>query len=249
MTGPSGRRTAAGCSTAPAAPTSLTRSGGSPPTAAGPPSSCTRGRTPIREGVFTPDGRAASSSASTRRTATETCSGCRSTASAIPIPILIKVNDDKHPRVSPDGRLLAYTSNETGPGGGVPPGARRARARGSGSPVGAGESRFGRPTASGSSTGPGSRSWPPRSPSSRARRGESRYPLRGALPHRSLAPQLRRHPGRPTLRHAAVRRGKPGLGRRGELGRGAEAEDRGRPINGDATDGSNSSLRLDLALL
>jgi Tol biopolymer transport system component len=31
-----------------------------------------------------------------------------------PVPILTGVNDDRHPRVSPDGRLLAYTSNETG---------------------------------------------------------------------------------------------------------------------------------------
>lgn len=30
------------------------------------------------------------------------------------MPILTRVNDDKHPRVSPSGTLLAYTSNETG---------------------------------------------------------------------------------------------------------------------------------------
>ncbi|HSE45661.1 MAG TPA: hypothetical protein VLA89_10085, partial [Gemmatimonadales bacterium] len=31
-----------------------------------------------------------------------------------PVPILISIDDDKHPRVSPDGKLLAYVSNASG---------------------------------------------------------------------------------------------------------------------------------------
>ena len=67
----------------------------------------------IREGVFTPDGGSivfrTDTPDSNRDVFRLPLAGQR-----VPVPILTGVNDDKHPRVSPDGRLLAYTSNETG---------------------------------------------------------------------------------------------------------------------------------------
>jgi len=67
----------------------------------------------IREGVFTPDGRSilirTDTPDSNRDVLVLPLAGNR-----VPVPILTGVNDEKHPRVSPDGRLLAYTSNETG---------------------------------------------------------------------------------------------------------------------------------------
>jgi serine/threonine-protein kinase len=66
----------------------------------------------IREGVFTPDGRTivfrADSRDSARNLYRLPLDGDRR-----PVPILVNGNDDKHPRVSPDGTLLAYTSNES----------------------------------------------------------------------------------------------------------------------------------------
>jgi len=67
----------------------------------------------IREGVFTPDGRSilirTDTPDSNRDVLVLPLAGNR-----VPVSILTGVNDEKHPRVSPDGRLLAYTSNETG---------------------------------------------------------------------------------------------------------------------------------------
>lgn len=66
----------------------------------------------IREGVFTPDGRTIVFRTDTRDSARDLhllpLDGKRH-----PVPILTSRNDEKHPRVSPDGTLLAYTSNES----------------------------------------------------------------------------------------------------------------------------------------
>ena len=66
----------------------------------------------IREGVFTPDGRTIVFRSDTPDSARDLyrlpLDGERK-----PVPILVNGNDDKHPRVSPDGVLLAYTSNES----------------------------------------------------------------------------------------------------------------------------------------
>ena len=67
----------------------------------------------VREGVFTPDGRSIilrqDTPDSNRDIYRLPLDGERD-----PVPILSSVDDDKHPRVSPDGKLLAYTSNESG---------------------------------------------------------------------------------------------------------------------------------------
>ena len=68
---------------------------------------------PIREGVFTPDGRAFVYRVDTRENnrdiyLRELGEGKR------PVPLLISINDDKQPRVSWDSKWLAYVSNETG---------------------------------------------------------------------------------------------------------------------------------------
>ena len=66
----------------------------------------------IREGVFTPDGRTIVYRSDTPDSARDlyrlSLVGERK-----PVPILTNANDDKHPRISPDGALLAYTSNES----------------------------------------------------------------------------------------------------------------------------------------
>jgi hypothetical protein len=68
---------------------------------------------PIREGVFTPDGQSVVYRSDTRERNRDIY---RITLSdpQHPIPVLTSVNDDKLPRVSPDGRWLAYVSNESG---------------------------------------------------------------------------------------------------------------------------------------
>ena len=68
---------------------------------------------PIREGVFSPDGRWLVYRVDTRENNRDIfmvpMAGERT-----PVPLLVGVNDDKHPRVSPDSRWLAYVSNESG---------------------------------------------------------------------------------------------------------------------------------------
>ena len=68
---------------------------------------------PIREGVFTPDGRAVvfrTDAAGTNRDIwLLPLTGERKAT-----PLLVTELDDKQPRVSPDSRLLAYVSNESG---------------------------------------------------------------------------------------------------------------------------------------
>ena len=84
-----------------------------PADGSGPAELVYQGPDAIREGVFTPDG----GSIVFR---TDTPDSNRDvfrlplTGERVPVPILTGINDDKHPRVSPDGKLLAYTSNETG---------------------------------------------------------------------------------------------------------------------------------------
>jgi eukaryotic-like serine/threonine-protein kinase len=83
-----------------------------PADGSGAPEIVYRGPDPIREGVFTPDGRTIVFRTDSRDSARDLyrlpLDGERK-----PVPILVNVNDDKHPRVSPDGALLAYTSNES----------------------------------------------------------------------------------------------------------------------------------------
>ena len=68
---------------------------------------------PIREGVFTPDGKSILYRVDTpdrnRDIYLLPLTGERK-----PVPILVNVNDDKEPRPSPDGKWLAYVSNESG---------------------------------------------------------------------------------------------------------------------------------------
>jgi Tol biopolymer transport system component len=84
-----------------------------PADGSGPAELVYQGPDAIREGVFTPDGGSivfrTDTPDSNRDVFRLSLSGERE-----PVPLLTGVNDDKHPRVSPDGRLLAYTSNETG---------------------------------------------------------------------------------------------------------------------------------------
>ncbi|HSE67715.1 MAG TPA: protein kinase, partial [Gemmatimonadales bacterium] len=67
----------------------------------------------IREGVFGPDGHELvyrmDTPDSNRDLYRLALQGDRK-----PVPILISIDDDKHPRVSPDGKLLAYVSNASG---------------------------------------------------------------------------------------------------------------------------------------
>ena len=71
------------------------------------------GKAGIREGVYTPDGRAivyrVDSTFDNRDIWMAPTAGDRT-----PVPLLTGPNDEKQPRVSPDGRWLAYTSNESG---------------------------------------------------------------------------------------------------------------------------------------
>jgi serine/threonine-protein kinase len=84
-----------------------------PADGSGPAELVYQGSDAIREAVFTPDGGSvvirSDTPDSNRDVFRLPLSGERK-----PVPILTGVNDDKHPRVSPDGKLLAYTSNETG---------------------------------------------------------------------------------------------------------------------------------------
>jgi Tol biopolymer transport system component len=79
----------------------------------GPPELVYQTSDAIREGVFTPDGRnivlrqdTPDSNRDIYRLPLDD--------KRVPVPILTTGDDDKHPRVSPDGQLLAYTSNESG---------------------------------------------------------------------------------------------------------------------------------------
>lgn len=68
---------------------------------------------PIREAVITPDGRGlvyrTDSPTNNRDIWMVPLTGTRT-----PVPLVVTVNDDKEPRVSPDSRWLAYVSNESG---------------------------------------------------------------------------------------------------------------------------------------
>ena len=77
-----------------------------------------RGSDAIREGVFTPDGSdivfRMDTPDSNRDIFLLPLQGERK-----PVPLLIGIDDDKQPRVSPDSKWLAYVSNAVGSGGGV----------------------------------------------------------------------------------------------------------------------------------
>ena len=68
---------------------------------------------PIREGVFSPDGRWLVYRVDTRDNNRDILM-VPMTGERTPVPLLVGVNDDKHPRVSPDSKWLAYVSNESG---------------------------------------------------------------------------------------------------------------------------------------
>ena len=71
-----------------------------------------RDSNPIREGVITPDGQSVVYRVDTRETNRDLYRMPLTGGPAT--PILNGINDDKQPRVSPDGKWLAYVSNETG---------------------------------------------------------------------------------------------------------------------------------------
>jgi serine/threonine-protein kinase len=77
------------------------------------PTMLLHGTNPIREGVFTPDGRSVvyreDTPANNRDIYLLPLGGTQK-----PVPLLVNINDDKEPRVSPDSKWLAYVSNETG---------------------------------------------------------------------------------------------------------------------------------------
>ncbi len=72
-----------------------------------------QGSDAIREGVFTPDGQAVifrmDTPDSNRDIYELPLAGERK-----PVPLLTSIDDDKQPRVSPDGKWLAYVSNQSG---------------------------------------------------------------------------------------------------------------------------------------
>ena len=68
---------------------------------------------PVREGVFTRDGKAVLYR--TDHTNHSRDIWLRSlTGDSTPVPLLVSINDEKEPRPSPDSRWLAYVSNESG---------------------------------------------------------------------------------------------------------------------------------------
>ncbi len=67
----------------------------------------------IREGVFTPDGKAVVYRVDTQDRNRDILL-LPLTGERTPVPLLVRVDDDKQPRVSPDGRWLAFVSSETG---------------------------------------------------------------------------------------------------------------------------------------
>jgi Tol biopolymer transport system component/tRNA A-37 threonylcarbamoyl transferase component Bud32 len=84
-----------------------------PADGSGPAELVHQGPDAIREGVFTPDGGSIVFRSDTPDSNRDVFR-LPLTGDRVPVPILTGINDDKHPRVSPDGKLLAYTSNETG---------------------------------------------------------------------------------------------------------------------------------------
>jgi serine/threonine-protein kinase len=67
----------------------------------------------IREAVFTPDGGSIVFRSDTPDSNRDVFR-FPLTGERVPVPILTGINDDKQPRISPDGKLVAYNSNETG---------------------------------------------------------------------------------------------------------------------------------------
>jgi len=66
-----------------------------------------------REGVYTPDGRGVVYRVDTEGNARDILQ-LSLVGDRTPVPLLVGPSDDKQPRVSPDGRWLAYVSNESG---------------------------------------------------------------------------------------------------------------------------------------
>jgi serine/threonine-protein kinase len=79
----------------------------------GPASKLQKDQFPIREGVFTRDGKALLFR--TDHTMNSRDIWLRPLAGdTTPVPLLVSLNDEKEPRPSPDSRWLAYVSNESG---------------------------------------------------------------------------------------------------------------------------------------
>ena len=68
---------------------------------------------PIREAVYTPDGKSVVYRVDSRDTNRDIYLFPLG-GDGKPVPILVNINDDKEPRVSPDSKWLAYVSNESG---------------------------------------------------------------------------------------------------------------------------------------
>jgi eukaryotic-like serine/threonine-protein kinase len=196
---------------------------------------------PIREGVFTPDGRAVVYRVDTpdnnRDLYLLPLAGERKR-----VPVLVGINDDKQPRISPDSKWLAYVSNESGreevylralsgAGGRVP-----VSAGGGGEPVWSrdGTRLFYRADAR---LIMATIATLPTLAVTRAR-----HALRGSVQYGRVSRELRRRAGRQELRDDPAGRDQPAPGDGGELDPGARAAHPGEPLTIGARRGRRPPL-------